>query len=220
MTIPHYFTLPALFEYNTLFIEQRETPYGYALICRESIFHPQGGGQPGDQGKITIQGITVQVTDTRMLPSKEIAHILQGEVPTFEKNSPAHMSIDKEKRMLYTKLHAAAHLMDLAIRQLHVPLTPSKGYHFPDSPYVEYSGTIEDKTNLSHLITEVCAKLIQKNSTVTSNLQTNGIRMIQYEEYVAPCSGTHVGSTGEIGSLRITKVSSKKGLTKISYRIE
>ena len=37
---------------------------------------------------------------------------------------------------------------------------------------------------------------------------------------VCPCGGTHVHSASQIGAIRVTKLASKKGKTKVSYALE
>ena len=52
--------------------------------------------------------------------------------------------VDEAKRRLHARLHSAGHLLDAALRNLgHTHLVPSKGYHFPDGPNVEYIGELE-----------------------------------------------------------------------------
>ena len=50
------------------------------------------------------------------------------------------MIIDENKRRLYARLHSAGHLLDVAVSNIGLSWQPGKGYHFPDSPYVEYIG--------------------------------------------------------------------------------
>ncbi|KAF2490211.1 ThrRS/AlaRS common domain-containing protein [Lophium mytilinum] len=132
----------------------------YIIATRETIFHPQGGGQPSDTGSIKSASpgsseIQFDVKSVRKLPKDRILH--QG---TF--TSPAEISggvfaegqtimqaIDDEKRNFHSRLHTAGHLLGLAVRQLAESSIPelgkvseSKANHAPGAASVEYFGSI------------------------------------------------------------------------------
>lgn len=47
------------------------------------------------------------------------------------------------------------------------------------------------------------------------------VRVIQIDKYTGcGCGGTHLKNTNEIGEIKIKKITSKKGLTKIMYSIK
>ena len=61
------------------------------------------------------------------------------------------------------RLHSAGHLIDIAVKRVGLVVfyiiifklknwQPNKGYHFPDSPYVEYIGNYDSnvQSNLLH----------------------------------------------------------------------
>jgi Ser-tRNA(Ala) deacylase AlaX len=50
------------------------------------------------------------------------------------------MVIDEAVRKLNARLHSAGHLLDVAVSRLKLDWKAGKGYHFQDSPYVEYVG--------------------------------------------------------------------------------
>lgn len=50
------------------------------------------------------------------------------------------MKIDKDFRIRNAQLHSAGHIIDVAVSNLKMPWKAGKGYHFEDSPYVEYVG--------------------------------------------------------------------------------
>lgn len=45
-------------------------------------------------------------------------------------------------------------------------------------------------------------------------------RLVYLGDFGVPCGGTHVRNLKDIGKIVVTKVKSKKGLTKVSYRVE
>jgi Ser-tRNA(Ala) deacylase AlaX len=48
--------------------------------------------------------------------------------------------VEEPFRIANAKLHSAGHLIDVAVKALKYGWIPTKGYHFSDGPYVEYSG--------------------------------------------------------------------------------
>lgn len=56
------------------------------------------------------------------------------------------MSLDSAKRLRNAALHSAGHAVDAAVVGAVGPgvFAPLKGYHFEDSPYVEYRGVLPD----------------------------------------------------------------------------
>lgn len=58
----------------------------------------------------------------------------------------ASLSLDGAKRVRHAVLHSAGHAVDKAMVATAGAgvFSPSKGYHFEDSPYVEYLGVLPD----------------------------------------------------------------------------
>jgi len=72
--------------------------------------------------------------------------------------------VDKERRDLHARIHSAGHIIDAAVLSLDIGWIPGKGYHFPEGPYDEYSGSLEwlDKEKLKTDIKNFCNKFIQE----------------------------------------------------------
>ncbi|RZC04520.1 Alanyl-tRNA editing protein AlaX-L [Glycine soja] len=123
----------------------------HVLTLDRTIFYPQGGGQPADTGFVLIHGFDNNkflVSDVR---SKDgiVFHYgffenLGGEFePTLEKGKEVSLFVDQPRRKLNSRLHSAGHLLDICLPRIGLGnLEPSKAYHFPDGPWVEYKGTI------------------------------------------------------------------------------
>lgn len=210
------------------------------IILDKTIFYPQGGGQPCDIGIIKSNKTIFEITDVRFEDGlvKHFGMILTdnslvvGDVVTCE--------VNQERRQLNSRLHSAGHIIEMAQKQLNMNLTPSKRYHFPDSPYVEYiyeSTDINLDSMLSNLV-KVCKEIISENLEVTyimtdsdnlkkythyipSNLPVNKpIRVVMFgQNFGLPCGGTHVENISQIVSMNIKKITHKKNLLKISYDV-
>lgn len=152
------------------------------------------------------------------------------------------MEINEAKRTLYSRLHSAGHLLDACVfHHCHVTLEVGKGYHFPDSPYVEYKGVVpkEDLERLRVAVEE------EANQRVTAGGEIYAV-VTDYEEasvlcggslpnYIpkgsrprivvvgglgCPCGGTHVKDIREIGNMKVPRIRVKKGNTSVSYQIQ
>ena len=216
-----------------------------AVIMDQTIFHPQGGGQPADTGEIVSaldERAKFTVLDVRTNEDRTIVHhfgYFASEATSFPIKTPGIMHIDLEKRSLHARLHSAGHLIDKAMANLGYSMPAAKAYHFLDSPFVEYIGKLqpEDKETLVKRLNEECAALIMKDipteseelmkpqvadvcdSDVSHLSDDSPIRLVSVAGMYCPCGGTHVEKTKEIGTIHVTKVRSKGGRVKISYEL-
>lgn len=116
----------------------------FIITVNKTIFHPQGGGQPSDTGFIRNDAFEFKVSMVRKNGEivQHVGNFTKGTEKNVSKNDSVNLSIQLEDRKLYARLHSAGHLLDAAVKSLGLELVPGKGYHFPNSPYVEYKGTI------------------------------------------------------------------------------
>jgi Ser-tRNA(Ala) deacylase AlaX len=158
----------------------------YAMIFDKTIFHPQGGGQPSDEGYLENQSKKIIVNLSTISYDRErdlVLHKISKE--EFSKSDiqlydEFDMKINEEKRRLFARLHSAGHLLDISVNKIGLNLVPGKGYHFQDGPYVEYSGSL-DKAKIPSLVAE-----IEKNSNEIisqSTLENSSIsKFYDYED--------------------------------------
>lgn len=81
--------------------------------------------------------------------------------------SEVTMVIDEAIRKLNARLHSAGHLLDVAVNRLKLDWKPGKGYHFADSPYVEYVGVCEDKEKTQKDLQKEVDELLATNPNNT-----------------------------------------------------
>jgi Ser-tRNA(Ala) deacylase AlaX len=217
------------------------------VILNETIFHPQGGGQPYDVGIITNNDSSVIFKVEKVLKNGEQVHHLGKFDPpgsTFQNDEHVKLNIDREIRLLNASIHSAGHLIDLAVQNVgYTKWTPGKGFHFSQSPYVEYNhnGQFEKEQEMIQKLELELSKLLTENGNVKIEIvpynrvcQTLGIsevpsylvvnqpvRMVTYGSVTCPCSGTHVQTYDQIGKKVIIKSAKKKGdKVRVSYKVE
>ena len=204
----------------------------------QTILYPQGGGQPYDKGVIQGSGTKFIVEEVRFMDG-EVLHFGHFEGQPFMPGEDVHIVVDAERRQLNTRLHSGGHLVDMAVNQLGFDWTPGKGYHFPDSPFVEYGGQLDaaKQAELQAEIEKTSNELIGQDLPVTcrfveidelhrlcrhvpENIPTNKpSRVVQFADFAIPCGGTHVKSLAEIGHVGITKLKQKGDNIIVGYQV-
>ncbi|QKW36747.1 hypothetical protein HUT06_24225 [Actinomadura sp. NAK00032] len=105
------------------------------VVLDETIFYPQGGGQPTDRGRLTTARGALDVRRVAFV-NGEVLHIGPAE-GTPAPGEGAHLTVDPGVRRQHALLHTGGHLVMTAVDRL-VGYHPTKGYHFPNGPYVEF----------------------------------------------------------------------------------
>ncbi len=210
-----------------------------AVILDQTVFYPQGGGQPYDTGVIKSAEKFFNVNEVRFIDGL-VKHFGTFESDEFSKGESVTCQVDAERRLLMSRLHSAGHILDMAVHTLGFEWEPGKGYHFPDGPYVEYSGelaadkidairdSIEQKAN--ELINQDIATRIEfmpkeAMSAVCRYVpeylpEGKPARVVFYGDYGVPCGGTHVANLGEAKHMTIRKLKLEKGNIRVSYTLE
>lgn len=198
-----------------------------AVLLDQTIFYPQGGGQPCDKGLIKSKdGAIFDVTEV-WIKDGIVHHVGSFQKGNFQAEMNVQLEINKELRKLHSKNHTAGHLIDFGLNNLGIQLVSGKGYHFPVGPYVEYCGTLEqeEREQLIEPLQETINKIISLNLPVAikatqKDKNSQPMRSMLIHPYPAiACGGTHVGSTGEIGKIVIRKIKNEKGNLRISYAV-
>jgi len=203
------------------------------IILDQTIFYPEGGGQPSDQGDITGPNGKMKVNRV-IIKNDEILHI--GKVTgQLVKEDSVKCSLDWERRYKNMKVHTAGHILHEAVKQLFPELIPIEGEH-GKKPFIKYRGyldsasapTILKKTN--ELIEQnlpihtefVTLNELKKRSVwIPSNLPKNKPLSIMWIGNFAPIpdGGTQVKNTTEVGQLKEVSVFNEGGTVFVFYKI-
>ena len=204
------------------------TPEGGAVLDA-SLFYPQGGGQPGDSGRLVWDGGAMTVANAVKGEAGAVVLLpAEGEAAP-PPGTAVIQQLDWDRRSLHMRTHTALHLLSVVIP---LPVTggqigPGRGrldFDMPDPP-----GDLDELTaRLNALVArdlpvsedwisdaELAANpgLVKTMSVAPPSGQgrVRLVRIGQGEGQVdlQPCGGTHVARTGEIGTLRIAKVEKK-----------
>lgn len=241
---------PALEEANKLLFK-KGTDNDFAIVTDQTIFHPQGGGQPSDEGVMTMGDVSVfRVSMVRMDAVKDGQVLHFGRFDSsasssiFQLGDTVEQSIDVEKRLLYSRLHTAGHVLGAAVRHLLEKEIPGfdelKASHFPDTAACEFQGSIEGKWKepIQQKVDEYIDKampvevdfwdeedfrknglerLIPDRSLAPPGEKFRVVKIVGAEVY--PCGGTHVDTTNLCGKTTVKKISRNKGTSRVSYAV-
>jgi Ser-tRNA(Ala) deacylase AlaX len=234
-TILRYLDDSELYEYAAQIVNMTIDGTSVEITLDETIFYPQGGGQPTDKGSISTAGGKAEVTRVSFVDG-EVIHsgsLLAGQLAAGE---PVNLRIDAARRRLHAHLHTGGHLVMTAVDRL-IGLPATKGYHFPDGPYVEFEGSVapEERESVLVAVQGELDRLVEEDSEVTDrydtveNLRASGVyipaqipegkptRVVVTSGYQSPCGGTHVKRLGELAGLQAKGVKTKSGKTRVSY---
>lgn len=200
------------------------------VILNQTCFYARGGGQDWDTGSID----DFAVEEVRLDEHGVVHHIGHGAIKSGQ---AVQCSVDETRRRINTRLHSAGHVVDMANSTINPDWIPGRGAHYPHMSFVEYSKAAIDETTqtaIQHAVNAILSQditntmryvthdeLTQLCRHVPDSLPANKpIRVVCYGDFGVPCGGTHVQKLSDIGKVVITKVKSKKGITKISYQVE
>ncbi len=209
------------------------------VLLDQTIFYAQGGGQPYDQGVIESSHGKFLVEEVRFVEGI-IKHIGTFETGNFEPGETVSCHVDAKRRSLHSRLHSAGHIVDMGVYKIGLGWIPGKGYHFPDGPYVEYEGSLEnlDVEKVKKDLEAACNAFVQEGRatelrfmdkkdmhTVCHHVpeylpEGKPARVVLYGDFGVPCGGTHVKNLSEVGIVTIRKIKSKgKGIIRVGYDI-
>ena len=193
------------------------------IQLEETAFYAKSGGQPGDTGKLEIEGQEIIVLDTIKEESK-IFHLVE-DIKNAEKNRRVRGLIDWDKRYKHMKMHSALHLMCSII-----PLDVTGGQigfeksrlDFNDPEKIINKEEVEEQLN--KLINEdhkikyelIDSKILEDNPELVRTMSVKPprvdekIRLVKIGDIdTQPCGGTHVKNTSEIGEIIVQKIENK-----------
>ncbi len=204
-----------------------EHPATVEIFLDRTPFYAEAGGQIGDTGTIETETGTAQVLDTTYaLPNlrRHTAVITDG---TILPGQTARAAIDAERRAAIRRNHTGTHLLHHALRQVlgdHVKQAGS--WVGPDRLRFDFShyepvtddqiAEIERLANRETLANDP----VRAFETTKAEAEALGaiaffgdkygdiVRVLEAGSSVELCGGTHVRSTGDIGTLKVVGESS------------
>jgi misacylated tRNA(Ala) deacylase len=199
-----------------------------AVTLDRSLFYPQGGGQPGDTGRLLWNGAEIAVTNA--VKGGGGAVLLQTDAATLPPvGAEVTQRLDWDRRFAHMRVHTALHLLSVVI-----PLPVTGGSIAADKGRLDFDMP-HPPEDLDEIEAELNA-LVARDLPVTEDWITDEdlaanpglvktmsamppmgagrVRLIRIglggdQVDLQPCGGTHVARTAEIGPLRLGKIEKK-----------
>jgi alanyl-tRNA synthetase len=234
-TLKFYYENPDLLELEARVLGVFEDK----VILDQTVFYPEGGGQPADNGRLIFSGKEALVKDVKNLNNR-IIHFIEGPAP--DAGSIVKMVVDAERRLQLRRAHTATHIVNAAARMV-------LGNHVWQAG--AQKDTVESRLDITHplpLTSEDVEKIERKaNEIVLSNIDVKiqvlprtiaekeygfriyqggavpgkELRIVKIDGFDAEaCGGLHVNKTGDIGLVKIVRVERiQDGVERIVFRV-
>ena len=193
------------------------------IILDRTAFYAKSGGQPGDIGKITLNGKEINIIDTVYDNKQNILHVCENS-NDLKIDEKIKGKINWEIRYKHMRMHTALHLLCSLI-----PYDVTGGQISYEKSRLDFNADdkiekeeIENKINQlvknDHEISYQWITLdeldnqpdLVRTMSVKPPRTNNKIRLVKIGSIdLQPCGGTHVKRTNEIGNIRIGKIENK-----------
>ena len=198
------------------------------VVTAATPFYGEAGGQVGDQGSITADGMTLEVQNTIKDPTGLVIH--QGKVKSgrITRGQRVTLSVDAGKRRATALNHTATHILHAALRQVlgdHVKqagsLVAPDHLRFDFTHFAQVSPDELDRiesiandriqANVPVRTVEMAAEEAMKTGAMALFEEKYGdqVRVVSLADFSKElCGGTHTERTGDIGLFKIVAESS------------
>jgi alanyl-tRNA synthetase len=207
-------------QFEAVVLDVIERDDGYDIVLDQTMFYPEGGGQPADTGTLATDDATVEVTDV----SERDGVVLHRTDADPGKGEFVRGQIDGTRRSRLMAHHTATHIVGHAARQVlgnHIRQAGAqKGVDASRLDVTHYDRVTREDIKA---IERVANDMVRANSRVKTewvdrndaqarhgfDLFQGGIppgeqiRLVHVGDDVQACAGTHVSRTGDVGLVKI-----------------
>jgi len=214
------------------------------VVLNQTPFYGESGGQVGDTGLLTADGVRFRVTDTQKRAGDVFAHLGVVETGTLKVGAALVLEVDHTRRGAIRQNHSATHLLHEALRQVLGDHVAQKGSLVaPDRLRFDFSHPKPMSEAEIDRVEDIANDIVLQNAPVTTRLMAVddaialGARALFGEKYgdevrvvamgegagnamgwsIELCGGTHVKRTGDIGLISIV---SESGVAAGVRRVE
>src|ERR1700710_210769 len=99
-------------------VESLKTGESGAIVLNQTPFYAESGGQVGDTGIMTGEGVRFRVTDTQKKAGDLFVHLGTVEQGTLKPGTALLLEVDHVRRSSIRAHHSATHLLHEALRQV------------------------------------------------------------------------------------------------------
>ncbi|MGN6285267.1 MAG: alanine--tRNA ligase [Afipia sp.] len=202
-----------------------------SVVLNQTPFYGESGGQVGDTGLLTGDGVRFRVTDTQKKAGDLFVHVGTVEEGTLKPGMALALEVDHTRRTAIRANHSATHLLHEALRQVLGDHIAQRGSLVaPERLRFDFAHNKPITPEELRRIEDIANDVVLENSEVSTrsmavdDARASGARALFGEKYgdevrvvsmgngsgntlgwsVELCGGTHVKRTGDIGLISIT----------------
>jgi alanyl-tRNA synthetase len=199
------------------------------VVLNQTPFYGESGGQVGDTGTLSGEGVAATVTDT-VKHNGVFGHKVTVTSGTIKLDTPLALTVDHARRSAIRANHSATHLLHEALRLTLGDHVAQRGSMVsPDRLRFDFVHTKPMTPQELQQVEEIANDIVLSNSQVETRLmgvedaKQSGARALFGEKYgdevrvvsmgeptgnalgwsVELCGGTHVRRTGDIGLITV-----------------
>ncbi len=210
------------------------------ISCASSVFFPEGGGQPSDTGRVTLNGQFYDIVHAYDEdPEGDVWHITNAPAGTFRQDDEVTLEIDMDGRMTNMQRHLGEHMLSGTFHSLFGGV--NRGFHM-GSDYITIDIDLDGRMLMSDELALAESKV---NEAIRADLPVSISWFDDYESsLVMPvrkqvphegrisvvtvgdpsdpydciaCCGTHPSHSSEVGLVAIYKCEPNKGMNRIFF---
>lgn len=209
-----------------------------SVVLDQTIFYPEGGGQPTDTGRLDCTAGTSRVVAVEKQGNR-LLHFLEGPMPGA--GDEVYLRLDWARRYAHMRMHTAQHLVSRVVfdqfgartagnqihaKASHIDFAPAK-FQASDLPAIEAAANSLIQANLPVAIEVVDRDKLEavmgpdRSDLSRLPISVRQVRLVRIGDFDAyPCAGTHVARIGELLGLHIIDRKSKgKDVVRITYEL-
>ena len=221
MVKARFYEKPYLKKFESIVKEKIVENGKIKIVLDDTLFYPEGGGQPADKGYIN----NIEVVDVQEKNGK-IYHTILGDI---EPGEQVKGEIDFDYRFLNMQHHTAEHIVAGLICKNYN--AENVGFHIGESYVTLDVNVILNQEQIKNIEIEA-NKIVYKNLLVKTNFYdeedvkdweyrskkelSGEIRLVEIPGVdLCACCGLHVKRTGEIGLIKLLSVEKYKSGSRI-----
>jgi len=209
-----------------------------AVILRETAFYPTSGGQVHDTGWLSFggqeaAGVRLRVSEVADAEDGRIVHYLEAPVRLPLVGAAVHGSIDAERRRDHMQQHSGQHVLSAAFLELYQ--MPTVSFHMGDDscsidlavPSASSEQIVGAEKRANQIVFEnrpLRVRYVSRAEAEKLGLrklppaERDELRLIEVADFdLSACGGTHVGASGQIGSVILRKSEKVRQGTRVEF---
>ncbi|MBF0104704.1 MAG: alanine--tRNA ligase [Deltaproteobacteria bacterium] len=195
----------------------------FELICDQTPFYAESGGQTGDTGTINNNGFQALVTNTQKPLPDVITHMATVKTGTVRVGDSITLLVSGERRNAIKRNHTATHIMHSALRKTLGTHVRQAGSYVDDTilrfDFSHFEAILEN--TLKEIENQVNQVVLANHAVIKAEMDyedalkkgalaffgdkyARTVRVITVGDYSTElCGGTHIDHTSEIGFFKI-----------------